>query len=1374
LLMAVVVRAQNMPGQEELFNPDPNAPQYKAGEVLVKFKDEVTISSLKSGGVVFTNNPGIDLIHQKWGVGSISKVFRNAQRVSTTGDIRLPDGTTKELAQLFNIYKVTFPEGKDVEQVVADYKALPEVEMAEPNRYFGVVGAMATSEPFNNQGTDKQARSSAGNPQSPSLITPNDPLYGQQWHIPNVKADSLWSYTTGDTLQVIGILDTGVDWLHPDLVNKIWRNTDEIPNNGIDDDNNGFIDDARGWDFVNDDNNPMDDNSHGTHCAGIAAAETNNGIGIAGVSWGAKIMPVKIFQSGGSGYSEQIAEGIWYAAQNGCTIFSNSWGGYGESMTIRLALEYAYSKGPIIAAAGNNGYKIDHPFPPDPPDWPMYPACYNWVLGVEATIPNGWNAWFSNYDPTGPVISDSRPYNNIFWNDNEYNYEMRAPGVSILSTVPNGQYRLFQGTSMACPVVAGSIALMKSYDPTLTNEEVFAKLIQLNKIGMFQAGVMNIKKSTLNDPPPDIYYQSFSITDSLGDKDGRPDAGETIGLFVKIKNVGGLVNPVWAKIRLAEFEDTTTVDFIVDSCYFGSVGVYGAATSFTPLTLSINSNLTDKRYVSLQIMIIYNINNVQDTVFKNTGIIVEHGIEIKGFYSSLHLKPSFYYMVTEPATIDTLIIDPGVTLRFNNSVYMIVNKKLIAIGKPDSMITFKGSTGATYRGITIKPGCENNFTYCIFEDGSNPYTNYFIENPTKIYHSIFRNNPWVNIFRTQPGGDYKYNVFVNNHSNPYCCFSMVDYHNLADFQYNVLVNNIINEGSSSGGALQFFNSPYPENMARTKHNVFMNNLKNNSFDAGLDGYWALPMNIYYLDSNYWGTTSQKDIRKHTLDFFEDIRRPVFEPRNNLIKPSALCHGIVWKALINGQNPLDAITPIVVSGRVKFDVYFNRAMDISVPPFVTFGVRIPYTQNMVNDSAFWSADSTIWTGYCNTTLKTGDGENRVRVAFAKDTDHFEIPIEDQRFKFVVQVASSQSVEFTAVPGLGKVSLEWHKDDSISTLGYNIYRYRMLTDTTFSDTLVINPVLLTDTVYVDYDVVPGLNYHYMYTVLGTDLKETDYSKVVTATPLAAANGDANADLAVNVLDITTVISYILNQNPQPFLFDAADVNNDHAINILDIIGIVNLINGKKKVGGIFAGTNLDPACIYLDSTSITFKSKGQVVALQFELTGKNLAEIGLTCRQHGFEFAHSMVKGKMIGVIYNLDNRALPEGTLDLIGIVGKPGSRQWGEVVAGDIEGNNVLVLKNVKKSVPSDDYELMAFPNPFKESVTITYTLSEPSAITLTLFTSQGQLLKVLDDQDREPGPYSLDWNGKAAPAGIYFCRLNGKTKLGKELKNEIKIVLMK
>jgi hypothetical protein len=477
-----------------------------------------------------------------------------------------------------------------------------------------------------------------------------------------------------------------------------------------------------------------------------------------------------------------------------------------------------------------------------------------------------------------------------------------------------------------------------------------------------------------------------------------------------------------------------------------------------------------------------------------------------------------------------------------------------------------------------------------------------------------------------------------------------------------------------------------------------------------------------------------------------------------------------------DNPYNSTTGLGVVGSetLKFEVSFNRPMDISVPPFLSFGVREPYTQHVVTDSASWSADSIRWTAYCHIGIETGDGIQRVRVQGAQDNEHFEIPIEDSRFEFVIQAAGAASIEFMATPGIGKVYLEWNRSGTEDALGYNMYRYYNITDTTFSVPLRINTSLITDTLYTDFAVIPDTTYHYYYKVVGTDLVQSDSSKIIVAIPLAAANGDANGDGPVNVLDITAVISYMLNQNPQPFLFDAADVNNDNTINILDVIGIVNLINGKKKAGNIFTGINPDPAYIWLDSNSITFQSKGQVAALQFELMGKNLAEIELICTQYGFEFAHGMVKGKMIGIIYNLENRTLPDGMLNLIGIEGKTTLRQWGDVVAGDVEGNNVLVLKDVKKPMPSNDYELQAFPNPFKESVTITYTLSEPAAITLTLFNSQGQLLKVLENRERESGGYSLEWNGKSAPAGIYFCRLNGKTKLGKELKNEIKIVLMK
>jgi len=554
----------------------------------------------------------------------------------------------------------------------------------------------------------------------------------------------------------------------------------------------------------------------------------------------------------------------------------------------------------------------------------------------------------------------------------------------------------------------------------------------------------------------------------------------------------------------------------------------------------------------------------------------------------------------------------------------------------------------------------------------------------------------------------------------------------------------------------------------------------NSYDIGHSDWNGLPLGTYYIDSNYYGTTHQNVIRGHILDYYENSLLPILEPRNNLNKPPSECHGVVWKVLINGQNPLDAITPIVVSGTVKFDVYFNRPMDISVAPFVTFGVRKPYTQNVVNDAVLWSADSTVWTGYCNTTLKTGDGNNTIRVAFAKDTDHFEIPIENERFKFVVQVAGSQSVEFTATPGLGKASLEWRKDDSLSTLGYNIYRYMMPTDTTYSDTLKVNAELITDTTYVDYAVIPDSTYHYMYTITGTDLLESDYSKVVTATPFAAANGDANGDLAVNVLDITTLIAYMLNQNPQPFLFDAADINGDQVINVLDIVGLVDLITGKKKSVSSAITSNPDPAYIYLDQHKIRFRSTGQVSAMQFELTGQNLKDIQLTCKQKGFEFATGIVKDKLVGILYNLNNTPLPEGMVDLISIEGNRSKLSWGEVTAGDVEGQYVLVLKDALESnLTANENELQAFPNPFNETVSITYRLKGSSSIKLSVFDLSGVLVTVLEEQEKPAGSHAYKWDGKSEsseilPSGIYICKLEGTTSNKERIQSEVKIIIAK
>ena len=510
------------------------------------------------------------------------------------------------------------------------------------------------------------------------------------------------------------------------------------------------------------------------------------------------------------------------------------------------------------------------------------------------------------------------------------------------------------------------------------------------------------------------------------------------------------------------------------------------------------------------------------------------------------------------------------------------------------------------------------------------------------------------------------------------------------------------------------------------------------------------------------------------DFWDDATLPILITEPLLPAPSDSCHGMVWKILVNGIDAQDEVVDPVGIGWQKFEVYFNRPMDTTSPPQVTFGVRLPWSQHLINDSVSWSADYNTWTGYYNIQLYTGDGINRLRVSGARDLEGFEIPVEDMRFQFIVAAAGSASMEFMALAGIGKVYLEWNNSDINDLLGFNMYRFYNLTDTTYSQPQRINSSMILDTTYTDYAVTPGTHYCYYYKVVNTDFTESDSSNIVNAIPYDAPNGDANGDLVVNVLDITTVIAFMLNQNPQPFLFDAADVNGDDVINVLDIIGIVDIILGKKKLVSQVIGTNTNPAYIYLDSYGIRFKSEGQVAAMQFELSGQNLEQIRLLMKQQGFEFASGVVNGKLMGILYNFQNRTIPEGMLNLIGIEERTSPLSWGNVVAGDPEGNYVLVLKDEPQPLPVEDYELKAFPNPFKESVTITYKLPEPATITLQFYNSHGQLIQSIENRKKPAGSHKLEWNGKGVPSGVYYCKLIGKTITGKEFNSEIKMVLIK
>ncbi|WP_353931151.1 S8 family peptidase [Okeanomitos corallinicola TIOX110] len=279
--------------------------------------------------------------------------------------------------------------------------------------------------------------------ESPYVDAP--PLGGNNWGADLVKAPTAWQNGyTGQGI-IVAVLDTGVDYNHNDLNSNIWINTKEIAGNGIDDDGNGFVDDVRGWNFDGNNNNVLDDESHGTHVAGTIAAK-NDGNGVTGIAYNSQIMAVKVLDENGSGSYSNIANGVRYAVDNGANVINLSLGGNSGNNTLKSAIEYASNKGVIVVmAAGNEGASQ-----------PSYPARYANDFGIAVGAVNQSNQFTDFSNRSG---------------SQEIKY-VTAPGEDIYSTVPNNKYATYSGTSMAAPHVAGVVALMLSANPNLTDSQV--------------------------------------------------------------------------------------------------------------------------------------------------------------------------------------------------------------------------------------------------------------------------------------------------------------------------------------------------------------------------------------------------------------------------------------------------------------------------------------------------------------------------------------------------------------------------------------------------------------------------------------------------------------------------------------------------------------------------------------------------------------------------------------------------------------------------------------------------------------------------------------------------------------------------------------
>ncbi len=306
-----------------------------------------------------------------------------------------------------------------------------------------------------------------------SEVIPNDPSFTSLWGMHNtgqtggvvdadIDAPEAWDIFTGDANLVIADIDTGVNYTHPDLAGNAWLNPGEVVN-GIDDDGNGFIDDIRGWDFVNNDNDPMDDNGHGTHTSGTFGAVGNNGIGVTGVNWNCKIMALKFLSASGSGSTSAAVSCVNYAVNKGVKISNNSWGGGGFSQALYDAINAGKAVGHVfVASAGNSNLNTDVS--------PSYPASYDLdnIISVASITASDLRSSFSNYGAT--------------------TVDLGAPGSSVNSTYGSG-YASLSGTSMAGPHVTGVVGLVYGQNPSWTYSQVRSRVMSTVRPTAAMAGI---------------------------------------------------------------------------------------------------------------------------------------------------------------------------------------------------------------------------------------------------------------------------------------------------------------------------------------------------------------------------------------------------------------------------------------------------------------------------------------------------------------------------------------------------------------------------------------------------------------------------------------------------------------------------------------------------------------------------------------------------------------------------------------------------------------------------------------------------------------------------------------------------------------------
>ena len=553
---------------------------------------------------------------------------------------------------------------------------------------------------------------------------------------------------------VVAVIDTGVDFTHKDLVSNMWINYAELSGiPGVDDDGNGYIDDIYGADVTasgTKSGNPMDDNGHGTHVAGIVAMAANNDGGV-GLAYGAKIMAVKAGQSTGTFASSDIAKAILYAHMMGADVINMSFGGTGKSYLVESALENAFADCVLVASAGNDGLPTTDA---DPSLYPkradIYPAAYSYVIGVMATDSAGNLAGFSNWD---------------YFPGANAEYELTAPGVGIYSTLPGNRYAEWNGTSMAAPFVSAAAAILRSHysDKAMYSSRfIMGQLASATedrtaftapqKDRSYSYPALNVFDSMTKLPKPNLTVKDTFLMDNvnaafpLNDGDAIIDAGETVDLGVLVRNQWGLTGTITVKADAVSaggvanpwitfLTDTVTLQpagtfeevnngFVYNDSYLEAVGnpIRFVVAQNTPndTEICINLTVTTTNGADVTDTAVYTVK--ADNTFR-----VQAGRSIRGTLTQDTTLTNDYLWIVENALLIpegiTLTIEPGTKVQFWSSdyenaygqksvVYIDCEGTLNAIGTEKEPIEMFPGKGFEQYGVIIYGTGEEMLQYC--------------------------------------------------------------------------------------------------------------------------------------------------------------------------------------------------------------------------------------------------------------------------------------------------------------------------------------------------------------------------------------------------------------------------------------------------------------------------------------------------------------------------------------------------------------------------------------------------------------------------------------------------------------------------------------